>query len=158
LERRRHYYHGQLGAEASIHEIEVEAAKAVQAVAAEFTVRREADADAAERDRLISWLPLQLMRDLTREGCEVAIKAVRAAFAELPVGTPREQLQKASDTALAPFHAAVAERRRILREQTDAEQKKLWARLEAQLRPQPTQRHRAPVVTRRPAASRGDRR
>jgi hypothetical protein len=121
----------------------------VQTVAAEYAVQREAEADTAGRERLTMWLPLQLTRDFTPEVCELAMKAVTAALAELPVGTPREQLEKVRDAALAPFYAALAERRRLLREQADAERKKLWASMQTLFQPPPTQLHRAPVVNRR---------
>jgi hypothetical protein len=155
---------GRLGTEASMQEVETVAAQAVQSVAAQYAAHRKAKEDAAARDRLIMWLPLQLMRDFTPEVRELAVKTVKAAFAELPVGTPREKLEKACDAALEPFYAALAERRRLLQEKADQEQKKWLAALQSQLQPPPQlqppqlqpppkQLHRAPVVNRRPPAS-----
>ncbi len=58
--------------------------------------------------------------DATREEQEAAKEAVRKALAALPIGTEPKQLEKAEETALAPYKAAVA----IRKEEARLESKK----------------------------------
>jgi hypothetical protein len=102
-----------LGEGATVHQVEAAAEKAVDRTVAEFHAHRSAEADALECERLLTWLPLEL-RDFTEEGRELALQAVKSAWAALPVGMPRERLVQARDAALAPFRKVVAERRKTL--------------------------------------------
>jgi excisionase family DNA binding protein len=141
--------------DAPMHEVAQAAATAVQAVAQEFAAHKAAEADAAMRDRLLMWVPVEL-RDFSEHARGMAMQAVLKAFAALPVGTPREKLVIALDAALAPARTALAQHREAQRQQSEAErkqaeaaQRKQWAELEAQLRTPVPIVHRAPVITRR---------
>jgi len=62
-------------------EMEAAAADALKSVEAEYDTARAAERDAAERERLLMWLPLEL-REFTEEGQGAAREAIQRAWAE----------------------------------------------------------------------------
>jgi hypothetical protein len=137
-----------LGPDADLRKVEQTVAAAVSSIEAHYGAEKAAEADAAERERLLRWIPLEL-REFSEQGWELAAQAVSEAFDRLPVGTPRAQLIEARDAALAPFRAALAQRREMQRAEVDATLKKQVAALEAQLRKPAPIVHRAPTINRR---------
>ena len=57
--------------------------------------------------------------DATREEAEAAKEAVRKALAALPIDAAAKQLEKAGETALAPYKAAVATRKKKARVESE---------------------------------------
>jgi hypothetical protein len=141
------------GPEASMSTVRGVVTDAVSTILADYHAARAAQADADARERMIQWASLQLARAYTEEGVELAVKAVKDAWAKLPVGTARAKLEEARDTALAPWRAAVAERAASQRAQAEAARNKQIAALAALFRtPAPTVQHRAPIVRRSPVS------
>jgi hypothetical protein len=87
--------------EASYHEMETAVVQAVQPMIREHE-HQEACQRIARRVYIF---------DATREEEEAAKQAVRKALAALPIGAEPKQLEKAGETAVAPYKAAVAKRK-----------------------------------------------
>jgi len=140
------------GPEASISTMRSVVTDAVSTILADYHAARTAQADAEDRERLIRWAALELARAYTQEGVELAVKAVKDAWAKLPVGTARTKLEEVRDAALLPWRQAVAERVASLRAEATARQKRQLKELQAQLRPKPATLHPAPIIGRSPAS------
>jgi hypothetical protein len=138
----------QLGDDSPMREVRQAALAAVRGVLAQYHEAKRADADATERDRLIRFVPLGLS-EFTEEGIELALKAVKDAWANFPVGTARPKLEEVRDAALAPWRQAVAERAASLRGEAAARQKQQLDALQTQLRTPALSVHRAPTINRR---------
>src|ERR1039458_1380400 len=91
----------QVREEASYKEMETAAVQAVQ------PMNRECEYQEACQ-RIVGRIHIY---DATREEEEAAKEAVGKALAALPIGAAAEQLEKAGETALAPYKAAVATRK-----------------------------------------------
>jgi hypothetical protein len=76
---------------------------AVRGVAAQHHAAKRAEADAAERERLLRSVPLELGWDYSEAGVAAALAAIKQAFARLPVGTPVQKLEQVRDEVLAPL-------------------------------------------------------
>jgi excisionase family DNA binding protein len=87
--------------EASYREMETAAVEAVQPMIREYEHQQACQ-------RIVGRVYIY---DATREEEEAAKEAVRKALAELPIGAAPRQLEKAEETALAPYKAAVATRK-----------------------------------------------
>jgi excisionase family DNA binding protein len=87
--------------EASYHEMETAAVQAVQPIIREYEHQQACQ-------RIVGRVYIY---DATREEEEAAKEAVGKALAALPIGTTPEQLEKAGETAFAPYKAAVAMRK-----------------------------------------------
>jgi hypothetical protein len=87
--------------EASYNEMETAAAQAVQPMIREY---EHEQACQRKVGRIFIF-------DATREEEGAAKEAVRNALAALPIGAALKQLEKAEETALAPYNAAVAKRK-----------------------------------------------
>jgi hypothetical protein len=87
--------------EASYHEMETAAVQAVQPMIREYEHQQACQ-------RIVGRV---YIFDATREEEEAAKEAVRNALAALPIGAEPKQLEKAEETALAPYTAAVAKRK-----------------------------------------------
>jgi hypothetical protein len=87
--------------EASYHEMETAAVQAVQPIIREYEHQQACE-------RIVGRVYIY---DATREEEEAAKEAVGKALAALPIGTAPEQLEKAGETAFAPYKAAVAMRK-----------------------------------------------
>ena len=86
---------------ASYHEMETAAVQAVQPIIREYEHQQACQ-------RIVGRVYIY---DATREEEEAAKEAVGKALAALPIGTTPEQLEKAGETAFAPYKAAVAMRK-----------------------------------------------
>ena len=71
--------------------------------------------------------------DATRQEQEAAQEEVRKALAELPIGAPPRELEKAEESALAPFKTAVARRREEAQMESDKQAKRRAVRAKANL-------------------------
>src|ERR1017187_5552247 len=91
----------QVREEASYNEIETAAVQAVQPIIREYEHQQACQ----------SIVGRVYIYDATREEEEAAKEAVRKALAALPIGAAAEQLEKAGQTARAPYKAAVAMRK-----------------------------------------------
>jgi hypothetical protein len=91
----------QVREEASYKEMETAAAQAVQPMIREYEYQEACQ-------RIVGRIYLY---DATREEAEAAKEAVRKALAALPIDAAAKQLEKAEETALAPYKAAVAARK-----------------------------------------------
>jgi excisionase family DNA binding protein len=91
----------QVREEASYHEMETAAVQAVQPIIREYEHQEACQ-------RIVGRIYIY---DATREEAEAAKEAVRKALAALPIDAAAEQLEKAGETALAPYKAAVATRK-----------------------------------------------
>jgi hypothetical protein len=87
--------------EASYHELETAAVQAVQPIIREYEHQEACQ-------RIVGRIYIY---DATREEEEAAKEAVRKALAALPIDAAAKQLEKAEETALAPYKAAVATRK-----------------------------------------------
>jgi hypothetical protein len=87
--------------EASYKEMETAAVQAVQPIIREYEYQEACQ-------RIVGRIYIY---DATREEEEAAKEAVRKALAALPFDAAAEQLEKAGETALAPYKAAVATRK-----------------------------------------------
>jgi hypothetical protein len=92
---------GKVREEASYHEMETAAVQAVQPMIREYEHEQACQ-------RIVRRVYIY---DTTREEEEGAKEAVRNALAALPIGAEAKQLEKAEETALAPYKAAVATRK-----------------------------------------------
>ena len=92
---------GKVREEASYHEMETAAVQAVQPMIREYEHQQACQ-------RMVGRVHIF---DATREEEEAAKEAVRKALAALPIGAEPKQLEKAEETALAPYNAAVAKRK-----------------------------------------------
>jgi hypothetical protein len=86
---------------ASYHEMETAAVQAVQPIIREYEYQEACQ-------RIVGRIYIY---DATREEAEAAKEAVRKALAALPIDAAAKQLEKAGETALAPYKAAVAMRK-----------------------------------------------
>jgi hypothetical protein len=102
---------GKLRAEASPDEMKAATSQAVQPI-----IREYGHLDVCQR--MLSWVYIS---GASGEEHEQAKEAVREALATLPIGATQKQLEKAKQTALAPFEAAVAEREQ--KERLESEQR-----------------------------------
>jgi hypothetical protein len=136
------------GPEASISTVRSVVTDAVSTILADYHAAKAVQADAEDRERMIQWASLELARAYTKEGVELAVKAVKDAWAKLPVGTARTKLEEVRDAALLPWRQAVAERAASLRAEAAARQKRQLEELQARLRPKPATLHRAPIIRR----------
>jgi hypothetical protein len=144
---------GRLGPDADLRKVEQAVAAAISSIEAQYDAEKAAEADAAERERLLRWIPLELGRAYSESGVELALKAVNDAWAKLPVGTAHAKLEAARDAALEPFRQAIADREKSVRAEALAHQKRQLEAMQAQFRtPVPTIRHRAPIIRRSPAS------
>jgi hypothetical protein len=91
--------------EASYNEMETAAVQAVQPMIREYEHQQACQ-------RIVRRV---YICDGTREEKEAATEAVRKALAALPIGAAATQLEKAEETALAPYNAAVATRKEKVR-------------------------------------------
>jgi hypothetical protein len=91
----------QVREEASYNEIETAAVQAVQPIIREYEHQQACQ----------SIVGRVYIYDATREEEEAAKEAVRKALAALPIDAAAKQLEKAEETALAPYKAAVATRK-----------------------------------------------
>jgi excisionase family DNA binding protein len=91
----------QVREEASYHEVETAAVQAVQPMIREYEYQEACQ-------RIVGRIYIY---DATREEGEAAKEAVRKALAALPIDAAAKQLEKAEETALAPYKAAVATRK-----------------------------------------------
>jgi hypothetical protein len=87
--------------EASYHEMETAAVQAVQPMIREYEHQQACQ-------RIVGRVYIY---DATREEEEAAKEAVRKALAALPIGAAPKELEKAEETARAPYKAAVATRK-----------------------------------------------
>ena len=87
--------------EASYNEMETAVVQAVQPITREYEHQQTCQ-------RIVRRI---YIFDVTREEEEAAKEAVRKALAALPIGAAATQLEKAEETALAPYKAAVATRK-----------------------------------------------
>jgi hypothetical protein len=92
---------GNVREEATYNEMETAAVQAVQPMIREYEHEQACQ-------RIVGRV---YIFDATREEEEAAKEAVRKALAALPIGAEAKQLEKAGETALAPFKAAVAKRK-----------------------------------------------
>jgi excisionase family DNA binding protein len=99
-----------LGPDADLRKAEQAVAAAVSSIEAQYAAEKAAEADTAERERLLRWIPLELERAYSESGVELALKAVNDAWAKLPVGTVPAKLEAARDAAVQPFRQAIADR------------------------------------------------
>jgi excisionase family DNA binding protein len=97
--------------EASYHEMETAAVQAVQPMIREYEHQQACQ-------RIVGRL---YIFEATREEGEAAKEAVRQALAALPIGAELKQLEKAEETALAPYKAAVAMRKEKARLESEKE-------------------------------------
>ena len=133
---------------ASVEEIRYAAKQAVAGVTAEFQAQQAAADDRRMRDQIVCWTALGMLSlNLSAHGREQAEQVVAAALAELPPGTPREELEQARDRALAPFRAAVAQCQEEERRKTQSE----WRKVEQQLTALAGSNHNGPVKAKRRA-------
>jgi hypothetical protein len=95
----------QVREEASYHEMETAAVQAVQPMNREYEYQEACQ-------RVVGRIYIY---DATREEEEAAKEAVRKALAALPIDAAAKQLEKAGETALAPYKAAVATRKEKVR-------------------------------------------
>jgi hypothetical protein len=91
--------------EASYREMEIVAIQAVQPI---IIVYNHHESCRRVVKRVCLW-------DATEEEQEAAKEAVRKALTSLPVGAAAKDLEKAKDAALAPYEAAVSERKKQAR-------------------------------------------
>ena len=91
----------QVREEANYHEMGTAAVQAVQPIIGEYEHQQACQ-------RIVGRVYIY---DATREEEEAAKEAVRKALAALPIGAAERQLEKAGETALAPYKAAVATRK-----------------------------------------------
>src|ERR1019366_6096053 len=99
----------QVREEASYHEMETAAVQAVQPMIREYEHQEACQ-------RIVGRIYIS---DATREEAEAAKEAVRKALAALPIGVAAKQLEKAEETALAPYKAAVATRKEKARMESE---------------------------------------
>ena len=97
--------------EASYNEMETAAVQAVQPINREYEHQQACQ-------RIVRRV---YIFDVTREEEEAAKEAVRKALAALPIGAAATQLEKAEETALAPYKAAVAARKEKARLESEKE-------------------------------------
>jgi hypothetical protein len=102
---------GKLRTEASSGEMKAAASQAVQPVIREYQHQQACQRTAA-------WI---YVSGASWSEQEEAKEAVREALAALPIGATQKQMEKAKQTALAPFQATVAEREE--KEQRESEQR-----------------------------------
>jgi hypothetical protein len=129
---------------AAREEMEAAAEDAVKGVEAEHNTARAIEADSVQRERLLMWLPIEL-REFTEEGQKAARDAVQRAWESLPVGTSRDTLTRVRDTALAPFRAALVQRKEAQQLAAEAARKRELEAVGAQMRRVATPALRTPV-------------
>jgi hypothetical protein len=95
--------------EASYNEIETAAVQAVQPIIREYEHQQACE-------RIVGRVYIY---DATREEEEAAKEAVRKALAALPIDAAPKQLEKAEETARAPYKAAVATRKEKARVESE---------------------------------------
>jgi hypothetical protein len=93
---------GNVREEATYNEMETAAVQAVQPMIREYEHEQACQ-------RIVGRV---YIFDATREEEEAAKEAVRKALAALPIGAETKQLEKAGETAEAPYKAAVAKRKK----------------------------------------------
>jgi DNA primase len=91
--------------DASYDEMSALAREAVKTVIAAFESQKAAQADEEMRQTVIR--DARLPRELSEEGREQAIKAIRQAFSQVPQGAPRRKLEQICDNLLAPVRDTI---------------------------------------------------
>jgi hypothetical protein len=110
--------------EASYSEMETATVQAVQPVIREY-----------EHQQNCQWIVRQVqILGATREEEEEAEEAVRKALVALPIGAALRELEKTRDVAVAPYKAAVSERKEKTRLELEKESQRRIAEFKADLR------------------------
>jgi hypothetical protein len=120
--------------------------------AAAAVAKLPADASSSEMQQ-VAWLAVQPMAreyeheqacrrivgrvyiyNATREEADEAKEAVRQALAELPIGASQQQMEKAGESALAPYKAAVIRRQEEARLESEKQSRRRAAEWKVDLR------------------------
>ena len=109
--------------EASYPEMETAAVQAVQPIIREYEYQEACQ-------RIVGRIYIY---DATREEAEAAKEAVRKALAALPIDAAPKQLEKAEETALAPYKATVATRKEKARLESERQAQRRAAACKADL-------------------------